>query len=252
MKEYVLKKEGQTKHFHMDLKVADSGQRLIRGWASTSSEDRDGEVVSPKAIEESLTRFKNNPVILRDHDMRRPVGKMVSGETSDTGFFISAEIAKGTTDADETWALVEQGILKAFSIGFIPKEVNWDDRTPVIQKMDLVEVSIVAIPSNYQSLFSVAKALNLGTDLIEKKTNDALALRFKSFSKELEFFLDLRKAGGMNESMKAAIDVRLRMYDSLDNSESARKYLELMKANEILEQTVKVRDLQIRSLRIES
>lgn len=245
MKEYVVNKESNTKHFHSQFKVKDSKKRIIRGWASTKYEDRDREIIEPEAIRQSLEIFKMNPVVLRDHDMRRPVGKMVYGDVNETGFWIEAEIATGTKDADETWALIEQDVLRAISIGFIAKEYDAKERK--IKQLELLEFSVVSIPSNRQSLFSIAKAFDLGTDLIECEQTDRKGLdrRFELMVKEFEFFIAMRKDGHLPEKFKTKLDGILELHDSLTRIEFAEDLSDSKSQLERLALEIEIAELEL-------
>lgn len=242
MKEYTINKKANQKHFHCEIKVKDSKKRIIRGWASTRFEDRDGEIVDPEGIRESLPMFEKNPVVLWNHDYRKVIGKMLSGQVNETGFWVEAEIAKGTADSEEVWALIEQDMLRAFSIGFIAKEYDHKERK--INKLELLEFSVVSIPANSQALFSVAKAFDLGTDLIEKQDERGLSRRFDLFMKEFSFFMELKTQGSLKQSYMVALDEKLKSYDALSKSEIEGDYFEQTEKLRSLELQIEILKLQ--------
>jgi HK97 family phage prohead protease len=187
---YVGKSELKT--VHMRLTKSASGRR-IEGLASTPNVDRDYDVVDPHAFDESLKSFMaNNPMMLLNHDPCCPLGKILEFEVRAAGFWVAGEIAKGTMCADETWALIQQDVLRTFSVQFIilereivqqsQRDVGDDpmgDEDPMdasaaggyqpqirkITKAELIEVSVVSIPCNREAVFSVAKSLKNGTDV---------------------------------------------------------------------------------------
>ena len=79
--------------------------------------DRSGDRVMSKW---NLDNFKANPVALFGHDHNSIIGKWVDVKLVDTVLEGTLEFAKAGTSAlvDEVRSLVEQGILKAVSIGF--------------------------------------------------------------------------------------------------------------------------------------
>jgi phage head maturation protease len=89
----------------------------ITGMASTSEIDRVGDIIVPEAWSKGgLDNFTKNPIILFNHNYNNPVGKGTEFKVTDKGLEITAEISK----ADPRVAiLVEQGILKTFSVGFL-------------------------------------------------------------------------------------------------------------------------------------
>jgi hypothetical protein len=70
------------------------------------------------------------------------------------------------------WKLIEEGILRAFSIGYEVLEERPIDGVNQILKLRLYEVAIVSIPANRRALFSVSKALEAGDDLVSRRSDD--------------------------------------------------------------------------------
>ncbi len=157
---------------------------MIEGFASTGEVDRDDDIVEPKAFEKALDLYMENAVICYMHDWERPIGvatfvkivkagESIGGKKSATGgLYIKAYISKAEP---EIRTKIKEGVLKAFSIGFQAKNAEWDDTKEVqkITDMELFEVSVVTIPSNRRSLFSMSKAFELGTDLVCVECKDA-------------------------------------------------------------------------------
>lgn len=104
----------------------------------------------------SLGRFENNPVCLNNHqnDTKSVLGKWVDIERNGIRLTASPEFDTEDTEGKEVVRKVEKGILKACSMGisFHPKDVKIIDGIPVVEKCELLEASIVAIPSNAQSI----------------------------------------------------------------------------------------------------
>jgi HK97 family phage prohead protease len=137
-------------HKRMDLtltgitKFARSGRRRIRGMASTSSVDRQGDIVDPAGGTWQL------PVaMLWNHQHSVPVGWVHDIEVRGSGLWIEAEFAEGVGDADRIWAMVDQGLVTSFSIGFRPiKSEPIRGGGMRFTQWELLEVSAVVIPAN--------------------------------------------------------------------------------------------------------
>lgn len=162
-------------NFHAQIKEADdgSGRRLISGYANTVNLDRMNEIVDPAAFKSTLKTWMKNPVLLLGHDMSKPVGKGIEAEIREKGLWIKGEIAKGVSYADDAWSLVKQKVLRAFSIGYrilkdelVEGESKDSGKVRRITKLELYEVSLVSIPANRESLFSVTKGMIHGTDMM--------------------------------------------------------------------------------------
>jgi HK97 family phage prohead protease/HK97 family phage major capsid protein len=131
---------------------------IVKGRASTNVEDRQGDIIASDAWRKAgaLSNYLKNPVILAFHDMTKPIGKTIEHEVDDIGLTITAKISKAAGDIIE---LIKDGILSAFSVGFIIKDADFDTKSGVfmIKELELFEVSVVSIPANQDALFSIEK-----------------------------------------------------------------------------------------------
>lgn len=159
----------RTFRFHMKLVESDKSRRQIEGYASTRDIDRTGEIVEPGAFADSLKDFMANPVLTYMHDWSNPIGKVTDVRIDDVGLFIRAEISE---TAEKVWKLIEEGILRAFSIGYEVVEEKVLGGVNHILKLRLYEVAVVSIPANRRALFSVSKALETGNDLVHELPAD--------------------------------------------------------------------------------
>lgn len=137
---------------------SEEGSLTITGHASTNDEDRSGDIIVSEAWQKSgaLANYLKNPVILAFHDASKPIGKAIDHKLDAKGLQITAKISKVAGDIIE---LIKDGILSAFSVGFIPKEMEYDEKAGVflVKDLELLEISVVSIPANQNALFSVEK-----------------------------------------------------------------------------------------------
>lgn len=147
-------------NFEFEKKTKSNGSIYIEGYSNFNVPDRGFERVDPKGGR--FENYKKNPIILFDHGKdpafgSMPVGKAISIEARDTGLFTKAYISNSKTEKISAIRdLVEEGILKTFSIGFDPgKDEKDKDGVRVITDFELIEQSIVPIPMNQDSTFSV-------------------------------------------------------------------------------------------------
>jgi HK97 family phage prohead protease len=162
-------KPGRTFRFHMKLVETDRSRRRIEGYASTRDLDRTGDVIQPGAFADSLKDFMSNPVLTYMHDWSDPIGKVIDARIDEVGLYIRAKVSE---TAERVWKLIEEGILRAFSIGYEVLEERPIDGVNQILKLRLYEVAIVSIPANRRALFSVSKALEAGDDLVSRRSDD--------------------------------------------------------------------------------
>lgn len=135
---------------------------FIEGYASTCDIDRTGDIVSATAWKAGLTNYLKNPIILAFHDHDDPVGRMVEHRIDSKGLWIKARISA----AAEIFNLVKDNVLTAFSIGFKVMDAEYDSESEIfmIKEIELVEISIVSVPCNQNTLFSLAKAFDNAED----------------------------------------------------------------------------------------
>ena len=160
-----------------NCEVKKVGERQYEFTASTSTQDRDGEVIDATGWD--LKNFKKNPVIMYAHDYRSlPIGKasrvwLHNGSLKNTVEFPP----EGTYEfADIVERLVDTGYLKTESVGFIPKK--WEDgdgeKAPrrTYTKQELLEISIVPVPSNPDALRNAVEDGVITTKQFEAITNE--------------------------------------------------------------------------------
>jgi len=129
--------------------------------ASTNSLDRAGDVINHDAWTKSggLDGFKQNPVILFNHNYDRPIGRATSMEVTKEGLELGAKISKSAGDVRN---LIKDGVLGAFSVGFRVKDAEYNEETDgfEIKDAELFEVSVVSVPANQTAMFSLAKSFD--------------------------------------------------------------------------------------------
>lgn len=137
--------------------------------ASTSTPDRDDEIILPTAFTNLKSFLATNPVILWAHDYSKaPIGKAVGGEITDKELMLNIEFAK-TDFGQEVKYLYDNKFMNSFSVGFIPK--TWDrdpDGRLVFTEVELLETSAVPVPANAQANI-LRSAKSAGVDLKEIK-----------------------------------------------------------------------------------
>lgn len=137
---------------------SDNGENSlsIEGYASTNDIDRQGDVVPASVWERGLQNYVKNPIILAYHDHTQPIGRMVDHKVDEKGLWIKATISDA---AGNIYKLVKNGILSAFSIGFQVKDAEWNSKAEVfmIKDLELHEISVVSVPANQNTLFSLSK-----------------------------------------------------------------------------------------------
>jgi HK97 family phage major capsid protein/HK97 family phage prohead protease len=138
---------------------------------SDATIDRIGDIVEPAGWD--LKSFKRNPIALFGHDAAFPIGTWSEIEVKGSRLVGKLKLAARGTSAriDELISLVEQGILRAVSVGFKPLEsepLNKD--RPYggqrFKRQELLETSLVSVPANPAAV-ALAKSLNLSRETLD-------------------------------------------------------------------------------------
>ena len=163
-----------------ELKSIDTAARRIRFVISSESVDRDNEVVTVDAIAKAIPGFGRNPVALAGHLHRTQNGEPpVVGHWDINSFKAlktrsEMDLVFADTDlAEKYWLLYSNKHMRAVSIGFrvldFQEEVVSGKRIRIITKIELYEISLVAVPANPDALSKEQKDA-ADTALAEKIT----------------------------------------------------------------------------------
>lgn len=164
----------------------------IEGYASTDDVDRQGDIVPASVWKKGIQNYLKNPVILAYHNHSEPVGRMVDHRVDSKGLWVKARISSA---ADEVFNLVKDGILTAFSIGFRIVDAEYDAAKElfVVKELELHEISVVSVPANQNTLFSLSKAFDTAEE-------------FKSFKQQ--FAPESDSAKGLESSTEANGEIK--------------------------------------------
>jgi len=141
----------------MCIRAMKPEERTASFVASTEAVDSYGDIVDQASWQ--LDHFKANPIVLYGHNSRElPIGKATdiavrNGQLEATIKFASAE---ANPRAEEVWRLIQEGILRAVSVGFVPtdgkSEVRDGKDVFVWRSPVLKEISVVPVPANHEAL----------------------------------------------------------------------------------------------------
>lgn len=145
-----------------EVKSFDDEKREIQGLATTPTTDRYGDIVESQGAE-----FELPLPLLWQHNAEKPVGHVVTAKPSKNGIPVTVKIFKTDEPGvlkdrlDEAWQSVKMGLVRAFSIGFQPKEYSQIEGTYAYRftKWDWLELSLVTIPANAEATITTVKAI---------------------------------------------------------------------------------------------
>jgi hypothetical protein len=143
-----------------EFQSADTGKQSATFVISTSTQDRDGDIMVPSGCQ--LEAYRKNPIVLWDHQSdENPIGlsesdgqlqvKIESNRIVATCFFHCK-----TARSAETYTLVADGIIRGASIGFLPlpggAKKNHGGKGYTFDGWELTEWSVTPLGANSEAL----------------------------------------------------------------------------------------------------
>jgi hypothetical protein len=144
-----------------EVKAADDGWE-VAGYASTWDRDLGDDVVHPGAFKASL-ESGGKVRFLYAHDAASVLGRPLELREDATGLFGRFKISK-TRLGHDVHTLLADGALDSFSIGFIPRDFDRDEKagTRNLKAVELLECSLVSLPMQPRALVTGVKGLGYG------------------------------------------------------------------------------------------
>jgi phage head maturation protease len=145
-----------------DTLTVDAKRMLVRSVITTIDADRAGDVVVPMGLK-NAEEYLLNPVVLWAHNRSQfpPIGTCAWLDPQPRRVVAETHFAQRVQFAEDVFRLYEQGVLRGWSIGFVPRKA-YRMPTSVVQRAhypadnfalrveewDLMEYSAVPIPEN--------------------------------------------------------------------------------------------------------
>mgnify|MGYP001260563440 CR=1 FL=1 len=132
----------------------DPAARTVTAVITTSMPDRAGDVVVPTGLA-NVEEFLLNPVVLWAHQRGLPpIGSCLALDVQPHRVVAVTKFAAGVPLADDVFRLYEQGVLRGWSVGLLPRRATprAGRRGSRIEEWDLLEYSAVPVPENPEAL----------------------------------------------------------------------------------------------------
>lgn len=133
----------------VEFRIESTEERTITGIAVPYGQDANIGGVYTERFARGAIDSVEDVKLFYGHET--PIGKVISGRDTDSGFEITAKLTAGVQAADETLALMRDGVLNKFSVGFVPIEQERDGNTVTRTKVSLREVSVVSFAAYSQA-----------------------------------------------------------------------------------------------------
>lgn len=160
-----------------EVKMGAEGSLQFSGYASVfDGLDSYGDTIKAGAYKNTITD-RERPVQLRWNHFGPVIGKFTEMYEDEKGLFVSGELTKGHSVAEDTAALLRHGAISGLSIGYSVKDSEQQGVVRVLKDIELFEISIVETPADNNAHIQTVKS---ATDL---KDVEAI-LRQKGFSQK--------------------------------------------------------------------
>lgn len=156
----------------------EAGQIIVNGFFTSDEKDEIGDIITKKATVNAIPKYREWGNIRYMH-MPKPVAKVLAIGKDDGLKWNEVKIQ--VVDPEAVFQ-VRNGLLKALSVGIIiwsfdDIEIE-DDGTWIINNYDLVEISLVDHPANYDAKLFLDddKAINITNDVRQMVAAQGLAM----------------------------------------------------------------------------
>lgn len=148
------------------IQRAAGAERVLDVVASTDTVDSYGDSIDQGSWQ--LARYAANPVVLYGHATRDlPIGTAENVRVENGALRARLRLVSDEANpkAGQVWRLIEEGALRAVSVGFLPHTCRWEKRDDrevfVMADCELLEISVVPVPANPDALAQLrARALS--------------------------------------------------------------------------------------------
>ncbi|HEY0213720.1 MAG TPA: HK97 family phage prohead protease [Paenirhodobacter sp.] len=178
----------------LDVKALDDVSGTFEGYASTFGGEPDsyGDIIAVGAYTDSLITHAAKgtvPKMFWQHDPWQPIGKWLDVKEDDRGLRVKGRLNMAVQRGAEAYALLKAGDIDGLSIGYRIKSysVDADSGNWTLEKLDLIEVSVVSVGANDGATVSGVKSARYVAEITDKlKAGDRLTEReFEQLAKGL-------------------------------------------------------------------
>jgi len=174
-----------------EIRATDTQKREVSGIAVPYNEAYDMGNGKMERFQAGAVDTNAHVKLFRDHS--EIIGVVTEMRDAEDGLHITAKISE-TTLGNETLALVNDGAIRSFSVGFIPVENKIEGNTTIRTKVDLKEVSLVPFPAyDNAAVLAVREETNQEEISMENTTPDYTSAieEVRNHAEELERRLDV-------------------------------------------------------------
>ncbi len=140
-----------------DLVDADEKAGIVKGYGSIfGNVDSDGDIIRRGAYSKTIKENGHRVKYLYQHDMNKPLGKMVNLYEDEKGLMFEASVPK-TQLGKDVIELMKAGVITENSVGILPIQKEQKDSYRELTECKLFEISAVTLAANDQAMITDVK-----------------------------------------------------------------------------------------------
>ena len=169
---------------------ADEKMGIVKGYGSIfGNVDSDGDIINKGAYKKTIQENGSRVKYLYQHDMDKPIGKMVHLEEDEKGLVFEAQVPKTRLGMDVI-ELMKAGVITENSVGILPIQKGMNGQYRELNEVKLFEVSAVTLAANDQAMIVDVKGNNDPEKIYKRFDNMAKLIRKGEISDELGYALE--------------------------------------------------------------
>ena len=173
-----------------DLIDADEKAGIVKGYGSVfGNVDSDGDIINRGAYKKTIEENGNRVKYLYQHDMDKPLGKIVNLGEDDKGLYFEAEIPK-TTLGKDVIELMKAGVITENSVGILPIQKDNSGEYRQINEVKLYEISAVTLAANDQAILVDVKGNYDSEKVLKRYDNLVKVIRKGQISDDLGYAIE--------------------------------------------------------------
>lgn len=173
-----------------ELKDADEKSGIVKGYGSVFGNiDSDGDIINKGAYTKTISENGNRVKYLYQHDMDKPLGKMINLYEDEKGLVFEAEIPKTTLGRD-VMELMKAGVITENSVGILPIRKEMVEGHRHINEVKLYEISAVTLAANDQAMIMDVKGNYSREKVLKRYDSIAKLIRKGEISDDLGYALE--------------------------------------------------------------
>ncbi len=207
-----------------ELKEVDDEGQIIGLGAVFGNVDLGFDKIMPGAFTDSLKKIRGGIPMLWQHFPDKVIGLWDLLAEVKRGLAVQGNINLDTQQGREARSLAKQGAIKGLSIGYVPRDFHFEDDVRVLERVDLMEVSLATFPMNTRARIVGVK--NDTPRTLERRIREELGLSKRVSKSAAAYIRTLVPDGDMLDD----IDTDGDPFATTEISQAARKLKDITRS----------------------